>query len=66
VLQRHAGLAGRPMASEEGVGSMMRYAALADKRLVAAGCVLPSYAAQPNRRERVSRLRSTERSEAWP
>ena len=33
----------------------MLYAPLADTRLVAAGCVLPPYAAEPNRRERVSR-----------
>jgi hypothetical protein len=45
------------MASEEGVGENVRYAPLAVERLVAAGCVLPPYAAQPMRRERVSRLR---------
>ena len=33
----------------------MRYAPLAVKRLVAAVCVLPAYAAKPTRRERVSR-----------
>src|SRR5262250_1441028 len=34
---------------------MMLYAPLADTRLVAAVFVLPAYAAQPTRRERVSR-----------
>ena len=43
------------MASEEGVGEKMRYAALAVKRLGAAVCVFRPYAAKPNRRERVSR-----------
>jgi hypothetical protein len=33
----------------------VRYAPLADTRLVAAGCVCRPYAAQPNRSERVSR-----------
>ena len=54
------------MASEEGVGENVRYAPLAVTRLVAAVCVCRPYAAKPNRSERVSRLRSTERSEAWP
>ena len=36
MLQRHAGAAGLPMASEEGVGEKMRYAPLAVERLVAA------------------------------
>jgi hypothetical protein len=54
VLQRHAGLAWLPMASEEGVGEKMRYAALADTRLVAAGFGLPAYAAKPRESERVS------------
>jgi len=35
------------MASCEGVGEKMRYAALAVKRLGAAGFGLPAYAAQP-------------------
>ena len=44
------------MASEEGVGSNVRYAPLAVERLVAAVFVLPPYAAKPMQRERVSRL----------
>ena len=55
MLQRHAGAAGLPMASEEGVGEKMRYAALAVKRLGAAVFGFPPYAAKPMRRERVSR-----------
>ena len=47
MLQRHAGVAGLPMASSEGVGSNVRYAPLADTRLVAAVCVCRPYAAKP-------------------
>jgi hypothetical protein len=56
VLQRHAGLAWLPMASEEGVGKNMRYAALAVKRLVDAVFVLPATLRSPMRRERASRV----------
>src|SRR5262249_13694561 len=48
------GWLGFPMASEEGVGSKMRYAALAVKRLVAAGLFSVLTQRQPMRRERVS------------
>jgi hypothetical protein len=47
VLQRHAGVAGLPMASEEGVGEKVRYAPLAVKRLVAAVFVLPATRRSP-------------------
>jgi hypothetical protein len=55
VLQRHAGAAGLPMASSEGVGEKMLYAPLAVERLDAAVFGFPAYAAKPTRRERVSR-----------
>ena len=55
VLQRHAGAAGLPMASSEGVGEKMRYAPLAVERLGAAVFGFPADAAKPTRRERVSR-----------
>ena len=51
--------------SQEGVGLNVRYAPLAVTRLVAA-VFFPSLRREANRSERVSRLRSTERSEAWP
>ena len=47
---------GLPMASCEGVGEKMRYAALAVKRLGAAVLGFPAYAAKPKQREWVSRV----------
>src|SRR5262249_47331649 len=55
MLQRHAGVAGLPMASEEGVGSKMGYAPRAVEGLAAAVLGFPADAAKPTRRERVSR-----------
>src|SRR5262249_58965091 len=55
-----------PLCLKRGWGKNVLYAPLAVERLVAAVCVCRPDAAEPNRRERVSRLRSTERSEAWP
>ena len=47
MLQRHAGAAGLPMASEEGVGEKMLYAPLAVERLGGAGFGFPATRRSP-------------------
>jgi hypothetical protein len=63
VLQRHAGVAGLPMASCVSRGGGLKRALRSPGRYAAGRCsfVFRPYAAKPTRRERVSRLRRAAR-----